>query len=285
VDERVDESLNEATSSNAPLHEQAQEIRAETLRMIHRAKSSHAGSALSMIDLLVVLYEKVLRVQPAHPDWPERDRFLLSKGHACAGLYAVLAKQGFFPADWLNDFYRDNARLPGHATHKGIPGIEVSTGALGHGLAIGCGMALAGKRDGKGYRVFVLLSDGECDEGSIWEAALFASHHRLDNLIAVVDYNKIQSLGSVKDVLDLEPLAEKWKAFGWAVREIDGHDFDQIERALGSVPFETGKPTCVIAHTIKGKGVDFMEDKLLWHYRSPNDEELCSALAQLGARS
>jgi transketolase len=279
----VKKTKTNSTPGGATLYQQAQEIRAQTLRMIHRAKSSHAGSALSMVDLLVVLYEKVLRARPTDPAWPDRDRFLLSKGHACAGLYVVLAKHGFFPADWLNDFYRDNARLPGHATHKGIPGIEVSTGALGHGLAMGCGMALTAKRDAQDYRVFVLMSDGECDEGSVWEAALFAPHHRLDNLIAIVDYNKIQSLGTVKDVLDLEPFAKKWQSFGWAVREIDGHDFDQIERALGCVPLESGMPTCVIAHTIKGKGVDFMEDKLLWHYRPPNDEELRSALVQLGA--
>lgn len=235
-----------------------------------------------MIDLLVVLYEKVLRVRPDELDWPERDRFLLSKGHACAGLYAVLARRGFFPLDWLNDFYGDNARLPGHATHAGIPGIEVSTGSLGHGLAIACGMALAGKSDNKSYRVFALLSDGECDEGSTWEAALFAPHHRLDNLVVIVDYNKIQSLGTVKEVLDLEPLAKKWESFGWAVREINGHDFGEIEPALVNVPFESGKPACVIAHTVKGKGVDFMEDKLLWHYRALNDEEFHSALTQLG---
>jgi len=275
--------MNDSTCSETGLYKQAQGLRAEALRMIHRAKSSHAGSVLSTIDLLVVLYEKILRVRPTEPDWPARDRFLFSKGHACAGLYAVLAKQGFFPADWLKDFYGDNSHLPGHATHKGIPGVEVSSGALGHGLALGCGMALTGKRDAQDFRVFVLMSDGECDEGSVWEAALFASHHRLDHLIAIIDYNKIQSLGTVKEVLDLEPFSKKWEAFGWAVREIDGHDFDQIGRALGSVPLEAGKPTCIIAHTIKGKGVDFMEDKLLWHYRTPDDKELRSALAQLGA--
>jgi len=274
--------LNHLPPNAAALDAHARQIRAETLRMIHRARSSHAGSALSMIDLLVVLYEKVLRVRPDELDWPERDRFLLSKGHACAGLYAVLARRGFFPLDWLNDFYGDNARLPGHATHAGIPGIEVSTGSLGHGLAIACGMALAGKSDNKSYRVFALLSDGECDEGSTWEAALFAPHHRLDNLVVIVDYNKIQSLGTVKEVLDLEPLAKKWESFGWAVREINGHDFGEIEPALVNVPFESGKPACVIAHTVKGKGVDFMEDKLLWHYRALNDEEFHSALTQLG---
>lgn len=274
--------MSKAASRSDGRYAMALQVRADALRMIHRAKSSHAGSVLSMTDLLVVLYDEVLRIDPARPDWPERDRFLLSKGHACAGLYAVLAARGFFPAAWLNDFCMDGTRLAGHVTHSGIPGVEVSTGALGHGLAIGCGMALTGKRDRRNFRVFVLLSDGECDEGSTWEAALFAPHHGLDNLIAIVDYNKIQSLGTVKDVLDLEPLGAKWETFGWVVREIDGHDFDQIEDALQHVPLRAGKPTCIVAHTVKGKGVDFMENKLLWHYRAPNDEELRSALAQLG---
>ncbi|MGQ9851552.1 MAG: transketolase, partial [Aggregatilineaceae bacterium] len=213
-----------------------------------------------------------------------RDRFVLSKGHGCAALYAVLAECGFFPLEWLDTFYQNGSRLPGHATHTHVPGIEVSTGSLGHGLSIACGMALAAKRDGKPYRVFALLSDGECDEGSTWEAVLFASHHRLDNLIAIVDYNKIQSLGRVEEVINLEPLAEKWRSFGWAVREIDGHDVLEIEDALSQVPFEAGRPSCVIAHTVKGKGVSFMEDKLLWHYRSPQGEEYEAALAELEAQ-
>jgi transketolase len=250
--------------------------------MIHRAKSSHIGSAFSMAELLAVLYSQILRVDPSDPQCPERDRFILSKGHACAALYAVLAERGFFPADWLDDFYRDGSRLLGHASHSSVPGVEVSTGSLGHGLAIACGMALAARRDGQAYRVFVLLSDGECDEGSTWEAALFAPHHRLDNLIVIVDYNKIQSLGSVKEVLDLEPLVAKWEAFGWAAREIDGHDVRQIEQTLSRAPFEQGKPSCVIAHTVKGKGVSFMENKLLWHYRTPDAEEMARALAELG---
>ncbi|HYT23444.1 MAG TPA: transketolase [Candidatus Polarisedimenticolia bacterium] len=258
-------------------------IRLRTLRLIHRAKSSHVGSAFSMADLLAILYAKILRVDPAHPDWPERDRFILSKGHACAPLYVTLAERGFFPREWLDDFYGDGSRLPGHVTHTGIPGVEVSTGSLGHGLPIACGMALTGKRDGRKYRVFAMLSDGECDEGSTWEAVLFAGHHRLDNLIAIVDYNKIQSLGTVKEVLDLEPLAEKWRAFGWGVREINGHDVAQIEETLTTVPVETNKPTCVVAHTVKGKGVSFMENNLLWHYRAPDQEEMAKALAELGA--
>jgi transketolase len=257
-------------------------IRRHVLLMTHRAKSSHIGSAFSMVELLAVLYGKILRVDPARPDWPERDRFILSKGHACSALYAALAECGFFPRFWLNDFYQDGSFLAGHVTHSGVPGVEVSTGALGHGLSIACGMALAAVRDQREYRVFALLSDGECDEGSTWEAALFAPHHHLDNLTVLVDYNKIQSLGAVKDVLDLEPMAAKWEAFGWAVREIDGHDVLQIERVLTELPLKPGRPTCIVAHTIKGKGVSFMENKLLWHYRSPNAEEFRDALGELG---
>ncbi len=194
----------------------------------------------------------------------------------------MLAECGFFPLSWLDDFYQNGSRLVGHATHTGTPGVEVSTGSLGHGLPIACGMALTAKRDRLAYRVVALLSDGECDEGSTWEAALFGSHHGLDNLVAIVDYNKIQSLGSVREVLDLEPLGGKWEAFGWTTREIDGHDVSQIEGALKAVPFSAGRPSCIVAHTVKGKGVSFMENELLWHYRSPDDEELRRALAELG---
>ena len=259
----------------------AKRTRLATIKMINRAKSSHIGSAFSMTELLAVLYTRILRVDPHRPDWPDRDRFILSKGHACAALYAVLAQRGFFPEEWLETFYHDGAHLPGHATHTGIPGIEVSTGSLGHGLSIACGVALAGKRDGKTYRVFSLLSDGECDEGSTWEAALFAPQQQLDNLTVIIDYNKIQSLGTVKEVLDLEPFATKWRSFGWAVREVDGHNVDQIEENLKQVPWVNGRPTCLIAHTVKGKGVSFMENSLLWHYRTPEGEELARALDEL----
>ncbi len=264
------------------LNKLARVIRERALRMTHRAKSSHVGSALSIADLLAGLYGAVLRVDGRHPNAPDRDRFILSKGHACSALYAALAEREFFPRSWLDDFYLDESHLAGHVTHRGVPGIEASTGALGHGLAIACGMALAGKRDGKAFRVFALLSDGECDEGSTWEAALFAPHHLLDNLIAIVDYNKIQSFGTVRDVLNLEPLGAKWESFGWAVEEIDGHDLTRIVGTLQSVPFRAGKPSCIIAHTVKGKGVSFMENKLLWHYRAPSDEELQQALEELG---
>jgi len=266
---------------NVDYHVLATRIRAHALKMTHRARSSHIGGSLSIADLLAVLYGGVLRVDPSRPDWPDRDRFILSKGHAAAAAYAALAERGFFPIEWLNTYYLDGSHLAGHIT-RDVLGVEASTGSLGHGLSIGCGMALAGNRDNMPYRVFVLLSDGECDEGSTWEAALFAPHHHLDNIIAIVDYNKIQSFGTVKEVLDLEPLANKWQTFGWAVREIDGHDFGQIEKTLLSVPFKPERPSCIIAHTVKGKGVSFMENQLAWHYMPPNDDELRQALVELG---
>jgi transketolase len=259
----------------------ANRIRKHALRMTHRSKSSHVGSGFSAAEILAVLYGGVLRVDPRRPDDPDRDRFVLSKGHAAAALYAVLAERGFFPVERLDTFCQDGTVLMGHVSHEGVPGVEAATGSLGHGLGIACGMAIVGRRDGRPFRIFALLSDGECDEGSTWEAALFAPHHGLDNLVAVVDYNKIQSLGHVKDVLDLEPLAQKWKAFGWGVREIDGHDVAAVEKALREVPFEPGRPSCVVAHTVKGKGVSFMEDKLLWHYRPADPEEYRKALEEL----
>jgi len=252
--------------------------------MVHHAQASHIGACLSMADLLAVLYGSVLRVDADRPDSPDRDRFILSKGHAAAALYAVLAERGFFPLDWLEAYCDDGSRLAGHISHH-VPGVDFSTGSLGHGLSIGCGVALAAKRDGGPYRAFVLLGDGECDEGAIWEAALFAPHHRLDTLIAIVDHNKIQSFGTVKEVLDLAPLTDKWRSFGWAVREIDGHDHGQIREALQALPFEPERPSVIVAHTVKGKGVSFMENELAWHYKSPDDEQLAAALAELGFES
>ena len=261
--------------------ELARRLRKHCLKLVHDAKASHLGSSLSIIELLVVLYSGILKAKPKQPDWCDRDRFILSKGHACAAHYAILAEMGYFPLEWLDTYYKNGSNLPGHATHSCVPGVEVSTGSLGHGLSLAAGMALVGKRDKKDYRILCLLSDGECDEGSTWESILFASHHKLDNLTAIVDYNKIQALGKVKDVLDLEPFTDKWRAFGWAVHEIDGHNVEEIQEALSQLPFEKGKPSCVIAHTIKGKGVSFMENKLLWHYRSPQDEEFEAAMREL----
>lgn len=266
---------------NAQTQELAKRIRIHCLHMVHRANASHIGSCLSAADLLAVLYGAALRVDPKRPDWPDRDLFLMSKGHAAAALYAVLAERGFFPHEWLEEYCQDGAKLAGHVAGHHVPGVEVSTGSLGHGLGIGCGIALAAKADRRPSRVFVLLGDGECDEGSIWEAALFAPHHHLDNLVAIVDYNKIQSFGTVKEVLDLHPLAEKWRSFRWSVRELDGHDHGKIHEALSAAPLEEGRPTAVIAHTVKGKGVSFMENELAWHYKSPSREQLNQALAEL----
>ena len=259
----------------------AHRLRYHSLKMTNRSRASHIGSSLSMVELLAVLYSKTLRIDPQNPDWEDRDRFILSKGHGCAAYYAVLAEIGFFPKEWLNTFYENGSKLAGHATHGNIPGVEVSTGSLGHGLSMATGMALAAQRDEKSYRVYCMMSDGECDEGSTWEPILFAPQHKLDNLIAIVDYNKIQSLGHVKDVIDLEPLAEKWRTFSWAVREVDGHNLTEVDTALDDVPFERGLPSCIIAHTVKGKGISFMEDKLLWHYRTPQGEEFEAALQEL----
>lgn len=264
--------------------ELARQIRAESLSMVARAKASHIGGALSMADLLAVLYVDVLRIRSAQPQWSGRDRLILSKGHSTVALYATLALKGFFSTKELKSYGQDGSQLMAHVSHN-VPGVEFSTGSLGHGLPFGAGRALAAKRLKQNWRTFVMLSDGELDEGSNWESILFAPQHGLDNLVAIIDYNKIQSLGSVAEVMELHPLAEKFRAFHWAAREIDGHDHTQIREALSTVPWQPGRPSVVIAHTVKGKGVDFMEGKLRWHYSSPNPEELEAALAQLGSPS
>jgi len=258
----------------------AKEIRSEALKMVARANASHIGGALSMADLLAVLYSGVLNIRPQDPFWNSRDRFILSKGHSCTSLYATLALKGFFSLEELESYGKDGSQLMSHISHH-LPGVEFSTGSLGHGLPFGCGKALAAKRSGKNWRTFVMLSDGELDEGSNWEAILFAPQHKLDNLVAIVDYNKIQSLGSVADVMELDPLADKFRAFRWGVKEIDGHNHNAIHEELSTLPFEPGKPSCLIAHTIKGKGVDFMENNLQWHYSSPKPDQLAEALRQL----
>jgi transketolase len=262
----------------------ANRIRLHALRMTSGGGSSHVGSVFSMADILAVLYGDVLRVDPLDPEWKDRDRFILSKGHAGAGVYAALAERGFFPIEKLASHYRDGSDLSGHISHKSVPGVELSTGSLGHGLPVGTGMAYAGILDRATHRVFVLLSDGECDEGSNWEAILFAAHHRLDRLIAIVDYNKVQSLKPVPETLGLEPFADKWRSFGWAVAEVDGHDHGAVQQVLAKAPIEPGKPTCVIAHTIKGKGVSFMEHSVLWHYRTAKGEEFLAAEKELLAK-
>jgi transketolase len=256
----------------------ATEIRKTALRMVYKAKASHIGGALSMADLLAVLYNDILNINPLQPKAPDRDRFILSKGHACTGLYAVLGLKGFFSMEELDTYGQDGSRFLSHTTHH-VEGIEVSSGSLGHGLPIACGLALAAKRKSQNWRTYCLVGDGEMDEGSNWEAILFAAHHKLDNLMLIIDYNKIQSLGSTNDVLNLEPIADKFKAFNWNVTEIDGHNHADIKQSLQTV--EKEKPYVVIAHTIKGKGVSFMENKLLWHYRSPNEKEFEEAIKEL----
>jgi transketolase len=260
----------------------ATEIRRLSLEMVTRAKASHIGSALSIADIVAVLYGAVLKHQPSNPALPERDRFILSKGHACVAVYAALAARGFFPKTELQTYGQDHSVLMNHISHK-VPGVEFSTGSLGHGLPFGVGKALAAKKSGAAWRTFVVMSDGELDSGSNWEALMFAAHHALDNLVAIVDYNKLQSLDTVDKTLRVEPLADKFTAFGWSVRECDGHDHSVLNDSLGTVPWARGKPSLLIAHTVKGRGVSFMENKVEWHYRSPNAEQLAQALAELEA--
>ncbi len=262
----------------------ARRMRASALQMVHRAKASHIASALSICDIVAVLYGQVLRLDPSQPKAAQRDRFILSKGHSCVAVYAALAERGFITYDDLLGYGQDHSALMNHISHK-VAGVEFSTGSLGHGLPFGTGKALAAKRMQADWKTFVLMSDGELGEGSNWEAMLFAAHHQLDNLVAIIDYNKLQSLTTVDKTLRLEPLADKFTAFGWQVQEVDGHDHAALAAALGSTPWSAGKPSMLIAHTTKGKGVSYMEDKVEWHYRTPNAEQLAQALAELQASS
>ena len=262
----------------------AWKIRRHAVEMTHLSGGSHIGSVLSEADILAVLYNEILKVNPESPQWEERDRFILSKGHAGAGVYAALAEKGFFEVSELKTHYQNGSRLSGHVSHKGVPGVELSTGALGHGLNVGAGRALAAKKDGKSFRVFVLMGDGECDEGSVWEAAMLANHFKLDNLVAVIDHNKMQSLDFCENTISLAPFAEKWRAFGWNVLDIDGHDHALLEEAFHKAEKFKGKPTVIIANTVKGKGISFMENDILWHYRFPHDGwEYDDALCELHA--
>lgn len=256
-------------------------IRKRTLEMVHRANASHIGSCLSIADIVAVLYSDVMNFEASNPSWVMRDRFILSKGHAAAILYAALAEIGFFNSKLLDTYGENGSLLMTHINHK-IPGVEFSTGSLGHGLPFAVGKALSAKRLKKDWRTFTLLSDGEMDEGSNWEALMFAAHHKLDNLIAIIDYNKLQSLDTVQNTLSLEPLALKLTSFGLNVVEIDGHNHQDLFNALNQTPGVNIKPTAILAHTIKGKGVSFMENKVEWHYKSPNDTQLAQAFKELG---
>jgi len=260
-------------------------IRRNGLEMTHLSRGSHIGSVLSVAEIIAVLYARVLNVDPKEPKKPDRDRMILSKGHAGSAVYAALAETGFFPVEQLKTHYANGSILSGHVSHKGVPGVEVSTGSLGHGLGVGTGMALGAKMDGAQWRTYVVLGDGECDEGSVWEAALQAAQYKLDRLIAVVDYNHMQSLATVDETLRLEPFEQKWKDFGWNAISVDGHDTDALLKAFEWAKENAGsrKPSVILAHTVKGKGISFMENNILWHYRTPQGEEYDAALKELEA--
>jgi len=250
-----------------PLDERSKELRRLIVGALEGGGRGHLGSSLSLVEVVRVLYDEVLRFRPHQPTWEGRDRFLLSKGHGCLALYALLADKGFFPVEELRRFCRPGALLGGHPERSKVPGVEASTGALGHGLSIGVGMALALERQGSDRRVFVAMGDGEINEGSVWEAALSASKHRLSNLCALVDYNKLQSYGQTEEVLPLEPLTDKWRAFGFEALEVDGHDVDAL-RAVLTCALAEDRPTAVVCHTVKGKGIPFAEDEPTWHHKS-----------------
>lgn len=263
----------------------ARTVRRNCLAMVHAAGLGHPGGDLSAADILAALFSSVLNVDPLNPRMPDRDRFILSKGHCSGALYATLAETGFFPREWLAEYMKPLSLLNGHPDRNKVPGVEANTGPLGHGLPIGVGAAKAAKITGASWRTFVLTGDGELQEGSNWEAAMAASHFGLDNLTVIVDRNRLQQGDETERTVSLEPLADRWTAFGWAVREIDGHDLDLLIRTFRDVPFKPGQPSCVIAHTHKGRGVSFMEDRVEWHHRVPTAEELALALAELREES
>ena len=264
------------------LEQIARQIRGRLVEMSHRSGAPHLGSSLSCVDILTAAYWGTLAIDPARPDDPDRDRLILSKGHAATTLYAALAYRGFFPVELLDRFAEAGGCLPEHPSHNCVPGVEAATGSLGHGLSLGLGMALAARIQHRTYRVLVVMSDGECNEGSVWEAALLAAAQRVDRLAAIIDYNKWQATGRSNEVMALPPLAAKWQAFGWSAVEVDGHDLGQLVEVLRRIPDGSGKPVAIVAHTVKGKGVSFMEDDNNWHYRIPKAEEVRRAKEELG---
>lgn len=271
------------STSQQDLRGIARTIRRHILEMTTTAGSGHPSSSLSAVEILTVLFfDGVLRHDPADPAWPDRDRFILSKGHAAPVIYAVLAERGYFPTEWLGRLRKLDSPLEGHPNMLRVPGLEASTGSLGQGLSIGLGHALAGRLDGKSYRVYVLLGDGENDEGQVWEAAMAAAHHRVENLTAIVDHNKAQQSGTIEQIMDHRPLAAKWRAFGWHVEEIDGHDLAAVRAALDAARVVEGRPSCIVAHTVKGKGVSFMERDWTYHGRPAPPQDLARALEEVG---
>jgi len=270
----------EMLMDSAELARKSIAYRKTILTIIKQANAGHTGGSLSCVDILNVLYNQVMNVSPQTMSSPDRDRYVHSKGHSVEALYTVLADCGFFPREELGTLEKAGSHFVGHPTRK-VPGIEQNTGALGHGLPVAVGMALAAKLDGRSYRVFTIMGDGELTEGSVWEAAMSASHYKLDNLVAIVDRNTLQITGRTEDVMRLDPLAQRFAAFGFAVREVDGNDVAALSALFAQVPFELGKPNLVLAHTVKGKGISFIEDKAKWHHHVPTDQELATAIDEL----
>lgn len=257
----------------------SKDIRKHILKMTLYSKSSHIGAALSMVEILVLLYFKILHIDPINPKKEDRDKFVLSKAHGSAALYAVMAVRGFFPIEYLEKrYYVDDGILPGHVDREAVPGLEYSAGSLGHGFPASVGMAIGNKQTGNKGKIYAIIGDGECNEGSVWEAIMLASHLKLDNLTVIVDYNKIQSFGRTNEVINQEPIVERWRSFGWDVFEVDGHDFNQLNSAFEA---SSKSPKVIIAHTVKGKGISFMENSLDWHYKSPNQEQYDKAIQEL----
>lgn len=269
-------------NSISELESIARGIRGRIVEMSHQSGTAHIGSSLSCVDILVAAYWGFLRIDPEHPDHPERDRLIFSKGHAASALYIALSHRGFFPEKLLATFAQDGEHLPEHPSPRCAPGVEVASGSLGHGLPLGLGMALSAQIQNRNYCVYVVMSDGECNEGSVWEAAMLAPTHKLERLVAIVDFNRWQATGRSEEITFLAPIRNKFEAFGWSAYDVDGHDIHSLIEVLGNIPDGTGKPVAVIAHTIKGKGVSFMEDDNNWHYRIPNYQEVTTAKKELG---
>ena len=274
--------MSQSISAVAELEKVARKLRGRIIEMSHHSRVPHLGSALSCVDILAVLYWDILRLDPTLPDDLDRDRFILSKGHAATALFATLALRGFYEESILATLSEDDSPLEEHPGCRCVPGVEAATGSLGHGLSLNLGMALAGRLENRDFRSFVLLGDGECNEGTVWEAAMFAAMHCLDRVVAIIDFNKWQATGRSCEIMALTPLKEKWQAFGWQAHEVDGHNMEELLQVLRTVPDGSGRPLAIIAHTVKGKGVSFMEDDNNWHYRIPTEEEVQSANKELG---
>lgn len=264
------------------LEKKALNLRRNIIKMIQSGKGGHVGGSLSSVEIMTALFFSILRCDPRNPQWEDRDRFILSAGHKCLALYSVLAEKGYFNKKLFATYDSFNSPLPGHPDRHKLPGVEANTGSLGHGLAIGGGMALAGKMDQKDYQVYVLMGDGEVAEGSVWEAAEMAYHYKLDNLVAIIDRNHLQIGGKTEEVLNTDSLLNKWNSFGWETLEVDGHDFNELMKAFRNLPFKKDHPSCIIANTIKGKGLYFAENNYKYHYWKPTEEEMKKALMELG---